>query len=240
MVMIQSARERPVPYPSGLTSHAGTVSMGSAPPGCSVPVNASWITDDEAASSCNLIGSDPPKSGTGPNDTVRLEEKSGERGSAGACGSRDAWSPQAGCSVMLETPAAAPKPTPSPPTAKAKPDRRGERQRQAAAKARKLTDAQSPTASADRVRTTNLESTHLEPEAVRLGAQIGEAMTTKSSRAGERERQRRRREEKAEQAEIEEAAKRQRTITGIDLAITPAQQAMARLKARIAAKQVAP
>ena len=109
---------------------------------------------------------------------------------------------------------------------KPKPDRSGERQKTAANKARRLACAA----------VVPPPEAHLDTVAVELGASIGDAIATKPSRAGERARQLKRREEKADEARAEEALKRQRTIASVETAVTPAQQAMARLKARIAAK----
>jgi hypothetical protein len=123
---------------------------------------------------------------------------------------------------------------------RAKPDRRGERQRQATAKARRMEAAAvEETGDATGMATVDHDqkSSHLEAHEVELGAQIGAAIAAAPNRAGERARQKRRREEKAETAKIEEASKRLRAIATIDDAMTPAQRTMARLKARVVAKQ---
>jgi hypothetical protein len=99
----------------------------------------------------------------------------------------------------------------------------GERQRQAENKKRKV----EATADAEQLRLAD------ERMALEMGIEIQRAMNARPSRVGERQRQAESRKRRLEAAEAEEAAKRQRTILAASEASTPAQNIMARIRAKV-------
>jgi hypothetical protein len=127
---------------------------------------------------------------------------------------------------------------------RAKPDRRGERQKNAANKARRIAAADAD-ALASREDEREIASDTGGPkrpndaqsidDPLAKVARVTESVSTSSSRAGERQRQADKRRVKAE-AEAAEAARRR--ILNEQAANTPAAKALARMRERIIAKQL--
>ena len=204
---------------SGLTNHAGVGTFGSAMIGCTVPVSlVEGTISDRPSVGLSAAGS-PPENGVTAPQPVRLQ-------SIPAQNLEDVMDPcltdQAQLGTELHD------------AMRAKPDRRGERQKQAANRARRAdeaarrvtTPAPLPPATPPIVNVVN-------PDAV----DASHSVVANNDRSGERRRQADNKRQREQEALAEAASKRRRTVVTLDEATTPAAKAMARLRERVLAKK---